>query len=206
MSVGVCLCLCSRVSSISTDCRHMQAWLFWLSQNVKSFETVKPPTGLRLEKNSSVGTLGSREREEDATKYFLFMMITFTHESYPEHLSLCLPVWYPCASIQMERVPVCITHMSVFVSVREWSASGFLCLNAHPLFSPALEKSPGPLSPDYVEIAIYCAGVFLIACMVGIVVVCRMRNTAKKPDFGGQPAVHKLSKQIPLRRQVTESR
>ncbi|KAL6101359.1 fgfr2 [Pungitius sinensis] len=70
---------------------------------------------------------------------------------------------------------------------------------------PALEKSIGPLSPDYVEIAIYCAGVFLIACMVGIVVVCRMRNTAKKPDFGGQPAVHKLSKQIPLRRQVTVS-
>ncbi|XP_037320818.1 fibroblast growth factor receptor 2 isoform X1 [Pungitius pungitius] len=68
---------------------------------------------------------------------------------------------------------------------------------------PALEKSIGPLSPDYVEIAIYCAGVFLIACMVGIVVVCRMRNTAKKPDFGGQPAVHKLSKQIPLRRQVS---
>ncbi|XP_026211796.1 fibroblast growth factor receptor 2 isoform X3 [Anabas testudineus] len=68
---------------------------------------------------------------------------------------------------------------------------------------PALEKSPGPISPDYVEIAIYCVGVFLIACMVGIVVVCRMRNTAKKPDFGGQPAVHKLSKQIPLRRQVS---
>ncbi|XP_034463921.1 fibroblast growth factor receptor 2 isoform X2 [Hippoglossus hippoglossus] len=68
---------------------------------------------------------------------------------------------------------------------------------------PALEKRAGPFSPDYVEIAIYCAGVFLIACMVGIVVVCRMRNTAKKPDFGGQPAVHKLSKQIPLRRQVS---
>ncbi|XP_030628691.1 fibroblast growth factor receptor 2 isoform X2 [Chanos chanos] len=57
--------------------------------------------------------------------------------------------------------------------------------------------------PDYVEIAIYCIGVFLIACMVVIVVVCRMRTTAKKPDFGGQPAVHKLSKQIPLRRQVS---
>ncbi|XP_028324852.1 fibroblast growth factor receptor 2 isoform X4 [Gouania willdenowi] len=68
---------------------------------------------------------------------------------------------------------------------------------------PAPQKSPGSLSPDYVEIAIYCAGVFLIACMVVIVVVCRMRNTAKKPDFGSQPAVHKLSKQIPLRRQVS---
>ncbi|XP_037128516.1 fibroblast growth factor receptor 2 isoform X5 [Syngnathus acus] len=70
---------------------------------------------------------------------------------------------------------------------------------------PAAEKNVAPISPDYVEIAIYCAGVFLIACMVGIVVVCRMRNTTKKPDFSGQPAVHKLSKQIPLRRQVTVS-
>ena len=73
---------------------------------------------------------------------------------------------------------------------------------------PADKDDPikGMMSPDYVEIAIYCVGVFLIACMVVVVVVCRMRNTAKKPDFGGQPAVHKLSKQIPLRRQVTESR
>ncbi|KAM3862636.1 fibroblast growth factor receptor 2 isoform 2-T2 [Diretmus argenteus] len=65
------------------------------------------------------------------------------------------------------------------------------------------EQITGLMSPDYVEIAIYCVGVFLIACMVVIVVVCRMRNTTKKPDFGGQPAVHKLSKQIPLRRQVS---
>ncbi|XP_073775490.1 fibroblast growth factor receptor 2 isoform X7 [Danio rerio] len=57
--------------------------------------------------------------------------------------------------------------------------------------------------PDYVEIAIYCIGVFLIACMVVIVVVCRMRTSAKKPDFSSQPAVHKLTKQIPLRRQVS---
>ncbi|KAJ8340734.1 hypothetical protein SKAU_G00353670 [Synaphobranchus kaupii] len=59
------------------------------------------------------------------------------------------------------------------------------------------------MPPDYVEIAIYCIGVFLIACMVVIVVVCRMRTTAKKPDFSSQPAVHKLSKQIHLRRQVS---
>ncbi|CAB1312364.1 unnamed protein product, partial [Coregonus sp. 'balchen'] len=65
------------------------------------------------------------------------------------------------------------------------------------------ETVTGLTSPDYVEIAIYCIGVFLIACMVVIVLVCRMRNTAKKPDFGNQPAVHKLSKQIPLRRQVS---
>uniref|UniRef100_A0A3B3I0E5 Fibroblast growth factor receptor n=1 Tax=Oryzias latipes TaxID=8090 RepID=A0A3B3I0E5_ORYLA len=70
---------------------------------------------------------------------------------------------------------------------------------------PAPEKSPGPISPDYVEIAIYCAGVFLILCMVVIVVVCRMRTTAKKPDFNGQPAVHKLTKQLPLRRQASNT-
>uniref|UniRef100_A0A672LQK9 Fibroblast growth factor receptor n=1 Tax=Sinocyclocheilus grahami TaxID=75366 RepID=A0A672LQK9_SINGR len=52
--------------------------------------------------------------------------------------------------------------------------------------------------PDYVEIAIYCIGVFLIACMVVIVVVCRMRTSAKKPDFGSQPAVHKLTLGKPL--------
>ncbi|XP_074963514.1 fibroblast growth factor receptor 2 isoform X12 [Phalacrocorax aristotelis] len=60
-------------------------------------------------------------------------------------------------------------------------------------------------SPDYLEIAIYCIGVFLIACMVLTVILCRMKNTTKKPDFSSQPAVHKLTKRIPLRRQVTVS-
>ncbi|XP_047408091.1 fibroblast growth factor receptor 2 isoform X8 [Sciurus carolinensis] len=60
-------------------------------------------------------------------------------------------------------------------------------------------------SPDYLEIAIYCVGVFLIACMVVTVILCRMKTTTKKPDFSSQPAVHKLTKRIPLRRQVTVS-
>uniref|UniRef100_A0A8C6Q677 Fibroblast growth factor receptor n=1 Tax=Nothobranchius furzeri TaxID=105023 RepID=A0A8C6Q677_NOTFU len=81
--------------------------------------------------------------------------------------------------------------------IGEASQSGWLTV------IPAPDKSIEPISPDYVEIAIYCAGVFLITCMVAIVVVCRMRNTTKKPDFGGQPTVHKLTKQIPLRRQVS---
>ncbi|XP_026133696.1 fibroblast growth factor receptor 2-like isoform X6 [Carassius auratus] len=79
------------------------------------------------------------------------------------------------------------------------SQSGWLTV----LPEPDIPRKEYP--PDYVEIAIYCIGVFLIACMVVIVVVCRMRTSAKKPDFGGQPAVHKLTKQIPLRRQVTVS-
>ncbi|XP_035256158.1 fibroblast growth factor receptor 2 isoform X4 [Anguilla anguilla] len=81
--------------------------------------------------------------------------------------------------------------------IGEASHSGWLTVTDGPTDGPTL------LPPDYVEIAIYCIGVFLIACMVVIVVVCRMRTTAKKPDFSSQPAVHKLSKQIPLRRQVS---
>uniref|UniRef100_A0A8C0II65 Fibroblast growth factor receptor n=1 Tax=Bubo bubo TaxID=30461 RepID=A0A8C0II65_BUBBB len=70
--------------------------------------------------------------------------------------------------------------------------------------NPAPEKEKEyPTSPDYLEIAIYCIGVFLIACMVLTVIVCRMKNTTKKPDFSSQPAVHKLTKRIPLRRQVS---
>ncbi|KAM6183124.1 fibroblast growth factor receptor 2 isoform 3-T3 [Erethizon dorsatum] len=68
--------------------------------------------------------------------------------------------------------------------------------------APVREKEITP-SPDYLEIAIYCIGVFLIACMVVTVILCRMKTTTKKPDFSSQPAVHKLTKRIPLRRQVS---
>ncbi|XP_072480459.1 fibroblast growth factor receptor 2 isoform X8 [Notamacropus eugenii] len=70
--------------------------------------------------------------------------------------------------------------------------------------APVREKEIAA-SPEYLEIAIYCIGVFLIACMVVTVVLCRMKTATKKPDFSSQPAVHKLTKRIPLRRQVTVS-
>ncbi|XP_024903742.1 fibroblast growth factor receptor 2 isoform X11 [Pteropus alecto] len=76
-------------------------------------------------------------------------------------------------------------------------AGEYTCLAA-----PVREKEI-TTSPDYLEIAIYCIGVFLIACMVVTVIVCRMKTTTKKPDFSSQPAVHKLTKRIPLRRQVS---
>ncbi|XP_059509043.1 fibroblast growth factor receptor 2-like isoform X7 [Stegostoma tigrinum] len=74
-------------------------------------------------------------------------------------------------------------------------------------FSPKVpeDKPKGLTSPDYLEIAIYCSGVFVIACMVVTVIICRMKSTTKKPDFNAQPTVHKLTKRIPLRRQVTVS-
>uniref|UniRef100_A0A3Q1IDD3 Fibroblast growth factor receptor n=1 Tax=Anabas testudineus TaxID=64144 RepID=A0A3Q1IDD3_ANATE len=98
-------------------------------------------------------------------------------------------------------------EMLTLTNVTEDDAGEYICKVSNYIGEASQsDLTPPTLPPSpwyYVEIAIYCVGVFLIACMVGIVVVCRMRNTAKKPDFGGQPAVHKLSKQIPLRRQVS---
>ncbi|XP_007469844.1 PREDICTED: fibroblast growth factor receptor 1 isoform X8 [Lipotes vexillifer] len=71
----------------------------------------------------------------------------------------------------------------------------------------ALEERPAVMtSPLYLEIIIYCTGAFLISCMVGSVIIYKMKSGTKKSDFHSQMAVHKLAKSIPLRRQVTESR
>ncbi|XP_051026014.1 fibroblast growth factor receptor 1 isoform X6 [Acomys russatus] len=70
----------------------------------------------------------------------------------------------------------------------------------------ALEERPAVMtSPLYLEIIIYCTGAFLISCMVGSVIIYKMRSGTKKSDFHSQMAVHKLAKSIPLRRQVTVS-
>uniref|UniRef100_A0A2K5Y6P7 Fibroblast growth factor receptor n=1 Tax=Mandrillus leucophaeus TaxID=9568 RepID=A0A2K5Y6P7_MANLE len=70
----------------------------------------------------------------------------------------------------------------------------------------ALEERPTVMtSPLYLEIIIYCTGAFLISCMVGSVIVYKMKSGTKKSDFHSQMAVHKLAKSIPLRRQVTVS-
>ncbi|XP_052018731.1 fibroblast growth factor receptor 1 isoform X6 [Apodemus sylvaticus] len=70
----------------------------------------------------------------------------------------------------------------------------------------ALEERPAAMtSPLYLEIIIYCTGAFLISCMVGSVIIYKMKSGAKKSDFHSQMAVHKLAKSIPLRRQVTVS-
>lgn len=70
----------------------------------------------------------------------------------------------------------------------------------------ALEERPAVMtSPLYLEIIIYCTGAFLISCMVGSVIIYKMKSGTKKSDFHSQMAVHKLAKSIPLRRQVTVS-
>nr|AAA37622.1 FGF receptor precursor [Mus musculus] len=70
----------------------------------------------------------------------------------------------------------------------------------------ALEERPAVMtSPLYLEIIIYCTGAFLISCMLGSVIIYKMKSGTKKSDFHSQMAVHKLAKSIPLRRQVTVS-
>ncbi|XP_029916305.1 fibroblast growth factor receptor 1-A isoform X2 [Myripristis murdjan] len=62
-----------------------------------------------------------------------------------------------------------------------------------------------PANHTYLEVVIYCVGFFIIAVMVAIAVIVKMRTSSKKSDFNSQLAVHKLAKSIPLRRQVTVS-
>ncbi|XP_040217893.1 fibroblast growth factor receptor 2 isoform X3 [Rana temporaria] len=58
--------------------------------------------------------------------------------------------------------------------------------------------------PYYMEIAIYVGGGFLIFCFIGICIIFQIRQGAKKKkSLIGPPVVHKLSKRIPLHRQVS---
>ncbi|XP_030058462.1 fibroblast growth factor receptor 2 isoform X3 [Microcaecilia unicolor] len=76
-------------------------------------------------------------------------------------------------------------------------------LTVLPALADTEEKEESQVPPDYVEIIIYCVGFFIIACMALIIILCRVKSSTKKADFGNQPAVHKLTKRIPLRRQVS---
>ncbi|CDQ56402.1 unnamed protein product [Oncorhynchus mykiss] len=67
----------------------------------------------------------------------------------------------------------------------------------------SVPRSPPP-NQTYLEVLIYCVGFFLIAVMVAVAIIIKMRTSSKKSDFNSQLAVHKLAKSIPLRRQVTE--
>nr|XP_045255005.1 fibroblast growth factor receptor 1 isoform X24 [Macaca fascicularis] len=115
-----------------------------------------------------------------------------------------------------------LSHHSAWLTVLEGAEpkGGACCLQraVHPSVLPssclwrkksawtALEERPAVMtSPLYLEIIIYCTGAFLISCMVGSVIVYKMKSGTKKSDFHSQMAVHKLAKSIPLRRQVTVS-
>ncbi|XP_065374663.1 fibroblast growth factor receptor 1 isoform X2 [Macaca fascicularis] len=113
-----------------------------------------------------------------------------------------------------------LSHHSAWLTVLEGAQpkGGACCLQraVHPSVLPssclwrkksawtALEERPAVMtSPLYLEIIIYCTGAFLISCMVGSVIVYKMKSGTKKSDFHSQMAVHKLAKSIPLRRQVS---
>ncbi|XP_053306225.1 fibroblast growth factor receptor 2 isoform X1 [Spea bombifrons] len=72
-------------------------------------------------------------------------------------------------------------------------------------------KRPDPETPTeetavpyYTEVGIYTGGLILITGMVVVCIVYHCRQGGKKKkDFSGPPVVHKLSKRIPLHRQVS---
>lgn len=76
----------------------------------------------------------------------------------------------------------------------------------HPrLTRPAVPHHPAA-NHTYLEVVIYCVGFFLIAVMITIAIMVKIRTSNKKSHFSSQVAVHKLAKSIPLHRQVTGSR
>uniref|UniRef100_A0A668AIG1 Fibroblast growth factor receptor n=1 Tax=Myripristis murdjan TaxID=586833 RepID=A0A668AIG1_9TELE len=96
-------------------------------------------------------------------------------------------------------------NQSAWLTVTRYDGSVSL-LNFPPLpfllLQPAVPHYP-PANHTYLEVVIYCVGFFIIAVMVAIAVIVKMRTSSKKSDFNSQLAVHKLAKSIPLRRQVS---
>ncbi|XP_056288940.1 fibroblast growth factor receptor 1b isoform X4 [Pseudoliparis swirei] len=63
------------------------------------------------------------------------------------------------------------------------------------------DPPPAPLpSPTYLEIFVYCLGLFFLIVLTAAAVLCRLCRGQKKSAFGG---VRKLTKSLPLRRQVS---
>lgn len=75
----------------------------------------------------------------------LSMVITFTHESPPVHLSLCLPVWHPCVSVQSSNEEfACVSPVRVCVS---FPPTFLACPPSHcsPIYFPQPSRNPqGP--------------------------------------------------------------
>uniref|UniRef100_A0A4W5RUN7 Fibroblast growth factor receptor n=1 Tax=Hucho hucho TaxID=62062 RepID=A0A4W5RUN7_9TELE len=84
--------------------------------------------------------------------------------------------------------------------IGEANQSAWLTIVRHE--AQAVPRSPPP-NQTYLEVLIYCVGFFLIAVMVAVAIIIKMRTSSKKSDFNSQLAVHKLAKSIPLRRQVS---
>ncbi|KAM9331076.1 fibroblast growth factor receptor 1-like [Gastrophryne carolinensis] len=61
------------------------------------------------------------------------------------------------------------------------------------------------VSSTHLEIIIYCTGAAIVFAMLLTIVIFKMKHPSKKSDLNGQLALHKLSKSIPMRRQVTVS-
>ncbi|XP_036152660.1 fibroblast growth factor receptor 1 isoform X11 [Myotis myotis] len=137
-----------------------------------------------------------------------------------QHLSVCPTDWRVVGLFQHSGINSSDAEVLTLFNVTEAQSGEYVCkvsnyigeanqsawLTVTRPVAKALEERPAVMtSPLYLEIIIYCTGAFLISCMVGSVIIYKMKSGTKKSDFHSQMAVHKLAKSIPLRRQVTVS-
>ncbi|XP_040217892.1 fibroblast growth factor receptor 2 isoform X2 [Rana temporaria] len=115
-------------------------------------------------------------------------------------------------NITDEEIEVLYVKNVSFEDAGEYTciAGNSIGISQHSAWLTVLPGTEPPMEdtslPYYMEIAIYVGGGFLIFCFIGICIIFQIRQGAKKKkSLIGPPVVHKLSKRIPLHRQVTVS-
>ncbi|CAI9564510.1 unnamed protein product [Staurois parvus] len=115
-------------------------------------------------------------------------------------------------NITDEEIEVLYVKNVSFEDAGEYTciAGNSIGISQHSAWLTVLPGTETPMEdtslPYYMEIAIYVGGGFLIFCFIGICIIFQLRQGAKKKkSLIGPPVVHKLSKRIPLHRQVTVS-
>ncbi|XP_075072415.1 fibroblast growth factor receptor 2 isoform X9 [Mixophyes fleayi] len=115
-------------------------------------------------------------------------------------------------NITDEEIEVLYVRNVSFEDAGEYTciAGNSIGISQHSAWLTVLPGTETPVEenslPYYTEIGIYIGGAFVIFCFFVVCIVFHLRNGAKKKKtLIGPPVVHKLSKRIPLHRQVTVS-
>ncbi|XP_075072412.1 fibroblast growth factor receptor 2 isoform X7 [Mixophyes fleayi] len=113
-------------------------------------------------------------------------------------------------NITDEEIEVLYVRNVSFEDAGEYTciAGNSIGISQHSAWLTVLPGTETPVEenslPYYTEIGIYIGGAFVIFCFFVVCIVFHLRNGAKKKKtLIGPPVVHKLSKRIPLHRQVS---
>ncbi|XP_047425371.1 fibroblast growth factor receptor 1-A-like isoform X2 [Mugil cephalus] len=97
-------------------------------------------------------------------------------------------------------------------NVSEQDSGQYTCLasnsigdSQHSAWLSVVHEAPPSLLPSqtYLEIFVYCLGLFIIIVLVALVASCRFCCVPQKNHFTREMSVHKLAKGLPLRKQVS---